>query len=174
MSKGKLRFEEDVIGPAVETFLKKNFYKVLKELIIRVKDFPPPSRSIRLDFLALDKSQSLIFECKKYSTPYYIGVGLGEVLMQRALLRREKSKIDEREHIQIQEPIRLGLCFCDFTQSYNEFPRGYRWTTWNQSCTDLLNNLIRDIGESIVVLLVKAKVVKPSYRELLPSDLYVE
>jgi len=174
MVKEKLRFEEDIMGSAVKAFLRTRFDRVMKELRIRVNDFPPPTRSVRLDFLAMGKTQSLVLECKRSSTPYYIGVGLGEVLMQRALLRREKSKIEDRESIQIHEPIRLGLCFSDFSLGYNKFSKGYRWKTWNQSCADLLSNLSKDLGESIEILLVKSKVVKPSYRDLLPRDIYVE
>lgn len=162
------------MSPAVEAFLKQRFDVVLKELTIRINDFPPPSKSVRLDLIAIDKSQSLIVECKKYSTPYHIGVGIGEILIQRAILRREKTKIEKRERIQIPEPIRLGLCCSDFTKCYNEFPDGYRWKTWNQSCADLLRSLTRDLEESTAILLMKSKVVKPSYRELLSSDLYVE
>ena len=116
----------------------------------------------------------LIVEYDIDSTTYHIGIGLKEVLMQRNLLKREKSKIEEKERIKIIEPINVKLCFIDFTIDLNKFPEGYGCKTWNQSCTDLISGLSIDIGESIVILLVKSKVMKPYYKELLLSDICAE
>ena len=74
-------------------------------------------------------------------SPYYIGTAIGEALMYRSLLKQTGVK----------EPIKIGLCFCDFPSPYGT------WFEWGEDQEKLLKDISESIHEDIALFLVRQR-----------------
>jgi len=83
----------------------------------------------------------MVVECKLKCSPYYIGTSVGEVLMYRELLKKTG----------VEEPIKLGLCFCDFPSPFGT------WFEWVDDQARLLKDIADKIGEEINLFLVRER-----------------
>ena len=150
--------------PAVENYMRERAYEIRK-LRILTPDFSPPSRSVIPDVVAVKDDHTLLIECKRHSIAYAIGIGLGQVLMQREIIRMYD--------VELPEPIRIGMCFPDLGDCFIKYPDGYKWMSWTPRCIELTNRLAKSIGETFAVLLASTRSDKPHQDDLEPDDLNI-
>ena len=168
-------YEKKVIHPAVKRFLEDEFEaKVFFRLSIPCEEFPRPVKRVGLDLLGLTRDFSILVECKVPTTPYYLGLGLGELLLYWTLLKSKKSQVAAKIKAIIPEPILPYLSVCDFGHAQNL--RQYRWTVWSEQYRKLFRDLrlnFKDFKPGLLLVKRKRHIDKPA-QELVAEDVYVE
>jgi len=163
-------FEQNEMNEALRSYLGESYEEVLKEVSVPLTGWPKHVTVVRLDVLAVGQSGSLVVEIKINCTPYKITQALGQVRMQRIILREYRDYVEGKYDLVIREPIEIGVCFADLPPRYSETHKNKRWMMWNDKCTQLLDELRE---EPVKLFLIRTKADKPSYKELAPEDLEV-
>jgi len=177
----KYRFEEEILIPIIAKELRKKYQKYkdteFKDtefyIPLEQNEYSPPRRSIRIDFLGISDSESIIVETKQLCDPSNVAFAFGEVLMYRHIVRDKEKRICKNYNIKIKEPIRLGLCFPDFPQLYKFDKKDYGYRSWTKATCSLVSKLVGEINEKVYVYLIKSRKNKKGRRDLTENDLYV-
>lgn len=151
----KFFFEERYLNPILHEYFEKQGYNPLseREFTFKIGGYPPPYQRVRIDFLGEKADHYLLVEIKQQSDPPNVVRAVSEALMYKEFIRQEKEKLQNR--IDYGKPIKLGVCFPDFTNYYENNKNDFEYRGWNDRNTEFLRNYLKAFKEKIQVYLIE-------------------